>query len=103
MRTVRLLGQLSHVLAVLLAVPEPAAARLSYGAVELRWRAPAECPDAAWIDERVRSDLATVPDRRDPLSILIDDEVTITDDGRFALSSRTTSATGSEQRRWVAD
>ena len=77
--------------------------RLSYGAVELRWDAPPSCPDAAWIDAKIQADLATQPDRRDHLAILIDDEVTATTDGRFALSSRTTSATGSEQRRWVAD
>lgn len=84
-------------------VPDPAISRLSYGAVELRWNAPPSCPDAAWIDAKIQADLTTQPDRRGPLAILIDDEVTATTDGRFALSSRTTSATGSEQRRWVAD
>lgn len=91
------------ILAFAPAVPDPSLSRLSYGAVELRWNAPASCPDAAWIDAKIQADLATQPDRRDPLAILIDDEVTTIDDGRFALSSRTTSATGSEQRRWVAE
>jgi hypothetical protein len=94
---------LSLFVGVMPAAPDSAPARLSYGAVELRWRAPVECPDAAWIDSRIRSDLAIVPRPRDPLSILVDDDVQATDDGRFALSSHTTSATGSEQRRWVAD
>jgi hypothetical protein len=93
----------SFILALATDVPDPAISRLSYGAVELRWTAPPSCPDAAWIDARIRADLATMPDARDPLAILIDDEVEATSDGRFALSSRTTSATGSEQRRWVAD
>lgn len=88
---------------LLVGEPEAPPARLPFGAVELRWRAPESCPDAAWIDSRVRSDLAVVPNPREPLSILVDDEVTATADGRFALSSHTTSATGSEQRRWVAD
>lgn len=80
-----------------------AAARLSYGAVELRWTAPDGCPDADALDARVRADLVNEPDPGEPLSILIDDVVTAAQDGRFVLVSHTTSATGSEQRRWVAD
>lgn len=82
---------------------EPAGESETFGAVELRWRAPAPCPTAAVLRERVERDRSEPIPVDLPLSVVVDAEIVPRDDGRATLRARTSSATGAVERTWIAD
>ncbi len=94
----------SAVLRALAFSPTPAPQTASLGAVELRWDAQVlGCPDVDAIAADVRAGLAAPPREADAVALRVDARVAPTDDGRLALVATTTSASGSESRRWVVE
>jgi hypothetical protein len=92
----------ASVFAARTAAAEPSE-RETFGAVELRWRAPAACPTTVMLRERIERD-RTAPIADDlPLSVLVDAEVVARPDGRLTMKARTSSATGAVERMWIAD
>ncbi|MFO0632825.1 MAG: hypothetical protein U0168_08245 [Nannocystaceae bacterium] len=84
--------------------PTPAPQTASLGAVELRWDAQVlGCPDVDAIADDVRAGLAAPPREADAVALRVDARVEPTDDGRLAPVATTTSASGSESRRWVVE
>ncbi len=82
---------------------EPTGEQETFGAVELRWRAPTSCPSAAVLRERIERDRSEPIPVDLPLSVIVDAEVVARADGRSTMKARTSSATGATERTWIAD
>lgn len=84
------------------AIPEAPGATV-FGAVELRWRAPPQCPDLEAIAGRITAELGDAPPAALPLSVRIDAAIAPASGARLELVATTSAATGRQTRRWLAE